>query len=1195
MAETTEERQTQGESKPKRKRRWLKRMLIVLAVLAGLVWASPYLISSGPGTALATRIASGRVRGTIHIDDISLRWTGRCRIVGLRVDDTDGREVLNVTEVSVATGLLGLIFRPERFDEVAVTEPRPVLYELPDGAWSLFRALESPGKKRDRKKERGPREPKPLPEPVGVATIEGGSVRIVRLDGQSLDVTDINGRLDLQTLNDLTGELSARMAGGRIVCSVSVTQFTDGYGVQLDQARGKAELKTDGDLDLSVLGAFLGREELAGRVTGNISATVGSGKSEAKLVIALTDLQAGRPGGLEVRPISFQLKGEVAGAKDLYAGKLKLSRGGDTLGATFEYEHVPARWRRLGWEQILPAIRKGEKLDLPGLKIEAKGDMDVAEIAQAIPALLNIRKGVRIVAGRLVVDDFLVEGGATPAVSVAIDLVGLVSERDGVRKSYEEITIYSLATIDRGIGLKVRHGSLRWGKDHLEFSGTAKQVKAEYEVDLSAIASRLGQLIDMGGFKPAGRLFGGVTVNFGDDRTDFTGSTQLAREDVIWTGQVTGHVETRTKLLHAQVNVSGVDLAKLSRLGLWDAKLLRRLGGTARLTVTVDRASAGKPIILAGDGGVIDLQIDGKPVGKTATTFKFAGVELAAAKTLTVDRASLVSPAGRIDASNIHCDFGEEFSVDGRIEATGELAEVLTLATPLAGWKEKPDVAGQASWTGNVSTAGDIIEFDGEGKIANFRAGSGAKAVREKLITFAQHFVIDKREDVLTLKKMNVESELVRVSAGGTVKWLATSRVLDVSGSYRGSWERLTKVLHAFRPDLATEVVLSGPAAGEFKITGPLHQPDIEPSFHGLDGSASIGWTEATLWGVPLGAATFKLTFAEGVARLPRTVIDSGEGKVRLGGSVDFTGKTPLLSIPGKRALLENVPINRKLGDSVLSRIIFFLHDSNKLTGRASLTTTDLSVPLGEGARLGATGSGHLDLSDLKIQPGKKSLLDELFGLASLKATGAKEMTVSGLDFEIREGRVHYENCTVVLAGVYDMKFTGSVGFDDTLEMTVWLPLTPALLQAVGLKVPGGLGRVLDNVRRVPVFIGGTRQKPKLDFSRVNVGEILKLLPNILDSILKPREKKPGDEGAKDPLKDILDEILKPRDRKPGDEGAKDPLKDILDEILKPRRDPKKAPADKPAPPASQPAPKKPEDQLLDLLEDILGGRKKDK
>ena len=219
--------------KRRKRRRRLRIALIVVAAVLLLVGLTPYVLSTGAATRWIVGMVNDRLVGTVAIDDLSLGWLGPCRVKGLRVTDTDGREVLRVEQITWDKGLLSAVRLPERFGRVTVAGPRAVLY-LADGDLSLAEAFERSSLSRALRAKRPrpkPKRPKPPTRAGGTAAISGGSVRIVRADGRTMEIADVAGEFDVGLPESLAGTLSAALPAAAVEAEIAVTQGPAGVGM----------------------------------------------------------------------------------------------------------------------------------------------------------------------------------------------------------------------------------------------------------------------------------------------------------------------------------------------------------------------------------------------------------------------------------------------------------------------------------------------------------------------------------------------------------------------------------------------------------------------------------------------------------------------------------------------------------------------------------------------------------------------------------------------------------------------------------------------------------------------------------------------------------------------------------------------------------------------------------------------------
>ena len=186
----------------------------------------------------------------------------------------------------------------------------------------------------------------------------------------------------------------------------------------------------------------------------------------------------------------------------------------------------------------------------------------------------------------------------------------------------------------------------------------------------------------------------------------------------------------------------------------------------------------------------------------------------------------------------------------------------------------------------------------------------------------------------------------------------------------------------------------------------------------------------------------------------------------------------------------------------------------------------DVVLPLGETLKTAGAGHGRLDLVNMKVRP--DGLLAELLALGGLDKQTDHAVSVGGLDFMLKDGRLAYDDFTLTFTDEYDLKFYGSVGLDETLDLVVSVPVKAALLERLGVRGPvAEYARHLTG-SRVAIPIIGTRERPKLDLTRVDVKSLVeraiketagKKAGDLLQGLLGGKEKAPkqGQQEKKKP------------------------------------------------------------------------------
>ena len=467
--------------------------------------------------------------------------------------------------------------------------------------------------------------------------------------------------------------------------------------------------------------------------------------------------------------------------------------------------------------------------------------------------------------------------------------------------------------------------------------------------------------------------------------------------------------------------------------------------------------------------------------------------------------------------------------------------------------ESSPALTGRVAWVGSCNSSSGIVTLEGKGALTDFQVKSEEKSFREPLLEFTHLTILEQSKESLMLKNTRFTSQTISAQFTGSIDKYNSLCLLDLKGNYEGSWEKITALLHEIAPDTAQTFAFTGNIGGNFHLTGPARQPASQPAYRNLNAALDLGWSAANIYGLELGETKLSPTMTEGTIQFADANIPASEGNVLLDGLIlNLTGPEPALQIPAKLQILKHVHITADFARTMLSRINPIFADLAALEGFISLQLENVTLPLSEKIKQTGTGRGHLDLTQLQVRP--EGLLAHLFRLGNLDSQKTQSLKVPSLDFSIKNGRIHYDNFILSFEDKFDLKFYGSVGFDDTLELVVSLPLSAALLEQFGIKGP-----TRDYVRlladtRIDVPLAGTRLQPKLDFSKVNIQPVIDKAAQTL---------------IKEKSSEVLDKILKSQSLPPPE-----PQKQEKTEP-KPKTEPKTEP--KPV-----------EQQIFDIFTDIL-------
>lgn len=1116
----------------RRRRRWVRRLavgvLVCVVIVALLIGFAPAIVSLPPVHNTILAVVNGKLQGTVAVEGLSLSWRGPLEIRGLRISDPEQQPVVQARRVTADVGVWPLVTSAPSLGELVIDGPVILVDQQRDGQISLARAFQA----------RVPAPPdttpaRAVPPLAGRLHIRDGTVKVVRANAGSYEVTGLDAEADFKTLNDIAGRFDLILGdGSKLAGEAAVRGLLSQGELSLATASGTLRLKTDRPVEVGPLAALAGQAGLAGGVNVDLNAAIDAGALQGQLALEVTGLQSAQRAAANAAPIDADLRGQIRWADHQLVSNFDLSGAAGQARVALDYRHT-AQPLNLTADRVMSAVLTGEPLALPDFSVQAQATVDIARLGQAVPELLGVRAGAELTGGRLEIAQLTVRGGAQPVVNAALVLKDVAAHRGDQPVQLDALTLNLDSALEPGAGLQVRQLELQSGFARVSASGLASDLRARFQTDLGELQRELNQIFDLGAFELAGTLHGQVALKRADaERVDVTlqanaeqfryaegGRTlELPRAGLVHTGQLmlagealtrvvaqqtdvdlngefvasaSGWYDVQQRGLQVALDISRGDLALLGgrakQLGIGD---LARYSGALQAQVSAERAAGTQPLAMRGALAVQNLGVDGQRIVEGETSFTWDGAQFAAdGQSLRLAAAKLESAVARLTATDVRWQSGRRHALTGQINATADVARALQAVAPAARWEQPPELAGQLALHATGAVAGDVLTFVGEGTVEQCVIGTGAGAIQEPRVQFACDVKLEQDKQLLSLRKCNLASKLLTVDVSGKVAEYTDQCQLNLRGSYSASWEALTALLHQLAPSTADSVRVAGTSASDFKITGPLRQPGVQPGFHGVSASVAVTWSAAELYGVKLGAANLAPVLKDGQATLRKTAIPVADGQANVAAVIDLAPSEPTLKL-AKLQLLENVALTKELGAQLLGRINpVFLHVAS-IEGRVNLRVEDVLIPLGSSVRQRGAAQGRLDLRQVKMRP--SGLLGELVALGGLQAGGAYPVQIGALTFVMKDGRIRYDNLRLTFPEKFDLIFRGSVGLDDTLDLMVSVPVRAALLDRLGVKGPTlEYAQMLGGVR-VDIPLVGTRAQPRLDFAKVDVQSLLK-------------------------------------------------------------------------------------------------------
>ncbi len=1177
-------------ARPKR-RRWLKVLGVLLLLVLVVIIALPWLISTAPGSSLLVATANRWLPGELAVENLSLSWRGPCTVRGITLKDPQDREVASISELAWSTGLIRAAAAWYNFAELRIEQPDISLHFDRDGRISLIDALVLPTA--PQRKD----EPTTLPMIVGRVVIENGTLRIVRPDGRILEITRINTTLNLDTLNHIEGQLDFQTPrDGHLAGEMKIDNLApDGQLRPLD-ATTVVRISTPQDIPIDELAAFaLDRKDLGGKINLNLQANIEQGAGQFKLITKAIGLQTQPHDDNQPEPLDLELAADVQVDREKLAAQTTLEGAAGNAGINLTCP-LPIAADQLSFDSLLAALLEGKTDNLPPFTAEGHGKLDLARLARTFPALLAMRPDVDVTSGTLGLDNLRIHGGREPSLAGELALSNLVTHTEAGDIQWTPATVKTELLLEPGHGLKIQQAEFSSGFGRLTATGGADNLSTTFQFDLTELNRQVSQILDTSEMKITGQISGTVDLKHADPaRIDI--STALKVENVHYqaadrqwqsdrmtldaAGQIgladsrpnevlisnvkinaddkvlasaAGRAALPADTFDGQLDIEQADLAYLGRqlkfLGLFDAD---QYTGTALLKIKVRKSDAQGPLQSEGDLLLRDAHVGSTRVSTEDLTLQWADLSYSPDNDqLKIKTAKLAGSMAHLVIDALDCQFSEPLRLGGDFQGDADMAALLEVIHRVAGKDKPPAIKGQLAFKGRGESTAEQVHLTSDWRIDNLEIDTPEQPIREKQVNLTVDSMLNHKQDILDIARMKLDSQILALQIVGKVTELSSNRRLALSGEYRGNWDTIMALLHQFAPATAQTVAIKGATGSRFEITGAAYQPDIRPVFKDVATGLDLTWDSGNVYGLELAAAKISPVLRQGKLQIPSTTIPASGGKVNVVATVDFETEPPLLTLRERTVVMDKIRITRQLARDLLSRINPIFAHLAHAEGSASLWMQGIELPLGPRIKIQGTGQGHLDLRDLKIKPG--GLLVEAIALGGIGQQELYAVQTEGVDFRLQEGRIIYDNFALIFVDNFDLRFRGAVGFDDTIEMFMSVPVRPALLERFGVRGPvTDYARLLSDAR-VEIPIGGTRDQPKLDLAKVNI------MPLIERAIRDSAGQKAGDL-----LKDVSGLL------------APDKSKTITE--------PAKAKPDGATPPTGKPAEKK--QQPLDLLRQL--------
>jgi hypothetical protein len=1032
-----------------------RRLLTFLVLTVVLVALLPLLVAKTPLRTALLSIAAGGTDVRVTVGEAALGWFSGPSLSHVEVKDASGNLLLSAEKITLDRAPAYLLIASRELGTIDVVRPTLHLVIRPDGSnledvagrlLAKFAADRAPDPGADAASAR---------TTYNVRIVEGTILaediamnRRWRVEGIDLqyDTHGVHGGL-------ARGKLAAQILN--VSATEAVIPAPGRIAVSLDPDNGRQLLSWQAArIDLALAEPWLQRSltaaELSGRLTCDGAATWTASAASmpadltttGSLLVEQLDASAAALNGDHVKlariEAPWRLVSQPAGLKieDLQlrsdVGRFAV-RGTIDSAVLAQSPAASAAWNSAARHDI-----------------ELRGQIDLARLAAMLPRALRLRDDTTITSGTVDIAARCRPSDEGQLITGSLSTTQLAGTTTGRRVQWDQPVDANLA-IERANGA-TRLDSLTCHSDFLQVTaaGTKQRFSAKANVDLSRLAQQLGQFVDLRDLELAGA--GEAELTWAESVGD-----QLVSPPAAGPSQLRAAVtDLRLKGLGWNIHEPRVELSGDAR---WN-------GATGELTTESAQLVTSTVSLLAKN-----VRYRG---GQAAQPAKNARVSGTAA--FRADLARLAT--WRAVAS------GEPHYVPH-----GELTGNLRFA------EQQDSIAGELSVRGEKLALTQKVESNGGELVPGYQV-----IWQEPQLSIRGLAAYEPSSDRLNLNQLQIQSNALQVSASGEIRNVTSAGDANLSGTASYDLAAITPLL---RPYLGSGIQLTGREQARFDLAGQLNstagvavQPvGFSPSAIRVPSSEihwsrriraqlELPWSGANVYGLPIGGGRVAAVLGDGAIRIEPLSLAVGEGRFTASPQVRLDPPPAEVTLPAG-PIVTNVRISPEVSEAMLKYVAPVLAGTTQSEGLFSLALDGARVPLGEPQR--ADSAGKLTVHSVRVVPGPIAM--QWIGLAQQieavakrrdpgRAANRSQVTLLSVrdqqvNFRVMDGRVHHQYMEFQV-GEVTMRSRGSVGFDETISLTLEVPVQDAWVAKEPL-LAGFKGQSL----QVP--ISGTLTRPQMD------------------------------------------------------------------------------------------------------------------
>ena len=284
-----------------------------------------------------------------------------------------------------------------------------------------------------------------------------------------------------------------------------------------------------------------------------------------------------------------------------------------------------------------------------------------------------------------------------------------------------------------------------------------------------------------------------------------------------------------------------------------------------------------------------------------------------------------------------------------------------------------------------------------------------------------------------------------------------------------------------------------------------------------LTAQADYAFDELSFKGINFDKTAVSLTADKGILTVQPFTTNVNNGKLSLAGNIDLNENPLTFRLTEPTQIADQISINDELSEQMLKYINPLFANQANVSGFLNFKTDKIIVPLAPKSENKIDIAGNISINDVRLSA--KGLLGQI---EKFSPQSHNKLTIEPTNFTINNGIMQYTDPQGMQVDLGDnpLNFTGQIGLDKTIDMTITLPWSVLGKTAkVGKETQG----------RIAIPIENTLDNPKINLQKLiekTAGSVIQdVIQGELDKLFKKNKSK-SDDKKEDDIEDQIDQII---------------------------------------------------------------------